>query len=161
MTWNVHSIHLCIKIVMISMRINKNSKVIVCSPKKWGVYFCNRITTRTTQQTTVGIKYYYVAFLSYTDHTQDFHIYQFVYQNFFNFSHFCDFHIPFVYQNCHILTIHRYFSLILSSIPNWEKTFYFFFSCRQTFSWRFWSCLLDISRYTVKCSLIRNTCVWK
>ncbi len=30
-----------------------------------------------------------------------------LYTKIFNFSHFCDFHIPFLYQNCHIPTIYQ------------------------------------------------------
>ncbi len=54
----------------------------------------------------------------------------------FNLSHFCDFLIPFVYQNSHIPTTYQSFYCILIC----ENPF-FVFCHSQTFSWRYYKFL--------------------
>ncbi len=77
------------------------------------------------------------------------HVYQIstctsLYTRIGNFSHFCDFHIPFVYQNSHILTTYQNFWHI-PAVYQSVKTSFFIFCYGQTFSWRYFSCFLDTS----------------
>ncbi len=79
----------------------------------------------------------------------------------FDFSHFCDFHIPFVYQNSHVPTHTPEFLTYTCCIPIWLTSF-FVFCCGQTFSWRYLLFFLDTYQGILSMwSLKLNQCEWK
>ncbi len=84
-----------------------------------------------------------------------------LYTRSFDFSHFCDFQIPFVNHNSHILNHTPEFLTYTCCISIWEN-FLFCFCHGKTFSLRYLLFFLDTYQDILSMwSLILNQCVWK
>ncbi len=118
------------------------SLLLICTQDQ--LVIVNTHSTTAKKGKKIGIQFYTAFFLVHIPLLYQISTHASFYTRFFNFSHSCDFHIPFLHQNCHIATSYQNF-LHIPAVYQSVKAPSFVFCHDQTFSWRYWSSILDTS----------------